>query len=144
MIAGRYRLDHPIGQGGMGEVWSGYDQRLDRRIAVKLMKQPLPLSPGGISGGPADALHVEQAQAAENARARFLREVQTTAALAHPGIPAVHDTGTDESTGDLFLVMQLLTGSELADLIAEYDYEDRPAPLAWAAAIGAQVATVLT
>ena len=40
MIAGRYRLDHPIGQGGMGEVWAGYDVRLDRRIAVKLMKQP--------------------------------------------------------------------------------------------------------
>jgi serine/threonine protein kinase len=143
MIAGRYRLDHPIGQGGMGEVWAGYDQRLDRRIAVKLMKQPLPLSPGGGPGGPADALRAEQAQAAENARARFLREVQTTAALAHPGIPAVHDTGTDESTGDLYLVMQLLTGAELADLIAEYDY-DHPPPLAWAAAIGAQVATVLT
>src|SRR6266487_355922 len=101
-------------------------------------------SPGGGPGGPADALRAEQAQAAENARARFLREVQTTAALAHPGIPAVHDTGTDESTGDLFLVMQLLAGAELADLIAEYDYQDRPPPLAWAAAIGAQVATVLT
>lgn len=144
MIAGRYRLDHPIGQGGMGEVWAGYDQRLDRRIAVKLMKQPLPPSLNSGPGGPTDALRAEQAQAAENARARFLREVQTTAALAHPGIPAVHDTGTDETTGDLYLVMQLLTGAELADLIAEYDYDDRPPPLAWAAAIGAQVATVLT
>lgn len=144
MIAGRYRLDHPIGQGGMGEVWAGYDQRLDRRVAVKLMKQPRPPSSNGVPGGPTDALRAEQAQAAENARARFLREVQTTAALAHPGIPAVHDTGTDETAGDLYLVMQLLTGAELADLIAEYDYEDRPLPLAWAAAIGAQVATVLT
>lgn len=144
MIAGRYRLDRPIGQGGMGEVWAGYDQRLDRRIAVKLMKQPPPPSPNGVPSGPADALRAEQAQAAENARARFLREVQTTAALAHPGIPAVHDTGTDETTGDLYLVMQLLIGAELADLIAEYDYDDSPPPLAWAAAIGAQVATVLT
>jgi serine/threonine protein kinase len=144
MIAGRYRLDHPIGQGGMGEVWAGYDQRLDRRIAVKLMKQPPPPSLNGVPGGPADSLRAERAQAVENARARFLREVQTTAALAHPGIPAVYDTGTDETTGDLYLVMQLLTGAELADLIAEYDYDDRPPPLAWAAAIGAQVATVLT
>jgi serine/threonine protein kinase len=144
MIAERYRLDHPVGQGGMGEVWAGYDQRLDRRVAVKLMKRPPPPAPDGARGGPVEALRAEQAQAAENARARFLREVRTTAALAHPGIPAVHDTGTDETTGDLYLVMQFLTGAELADLIAEYDYNDSPAPLAWAAAIGAQVATVLS
>src|SRR6185437_1667048 len=144
MIARRYRLDHPIGQGGMGEVWAGYDQRLDRRVAVKLMKRPpLPMS-SGAQGGPAEALRVELAQEAENATARFLREVRTTAALGHPGIPAVHDTGSDESTGDLYLVMQLLTGAELADLIAEYDYSDNATPLAWASAIGAQVATVLT
>jgi hypothetical protein len=33
VIVGRYQLDHPIGQGGMGEVWAGYDLRLDRRVA---------------------------------------------------------------------------------------------------------------
>jgi len=80
----------------------------------------------GAPGGPADALRAEQAQAAENARLRFLREVQTTAALAQPGIPAVYDTGADETTGDLYLVMQLLTGAELADLIAEHDYDGSP------------------
>ena len=144
VIADRYRLDRPIGQGGMGEVWVGYDMRLDRRIAVKLMKPPPVPQLRGAPGGPADALHAEQAQSAENARLRFLREVQTTAALAHPGIPAVHDTGADETTGDLYLVMQLLTGAELADLIAEHDYDSSPPPLAWAAAIAAQVAAVLT
>jgi len=144
VIAGRYRLDRPIGQGGMGEVWAGYDIRLDRRIAVKLMKPPPAPSPLGAPGGPAEALRAEQAQASENARLRFLREVQTTATLAHPGIPAVHDTGTDEATGDLYLVMQMLTGAELADLIAEHDYDASPPPLAWAAAIAAQVAAVLS
>jgi serine/threonine protein kinase len=144
VIVGRYRLDRPIGQGGMGEVWAGYDIRLDRRIAVKLMKPPPAPAPRGAPGGPAEALRAEQAEAAENARLRFLREVQTTAALAHPGIPAVHDTGTDEATGDLYLVMQLLTGAELADLIAEHDYDSSPPPLAWAAAIAAQVAAVLS
>jgi serine/threonine protein kinase len=144
VIADRYRLERPIGQGGMGEVWAGYDIRLDRRIAVKLMKPPPAPGPLGAPSGPAAALRAEQAQAAENARLRFLREVQTTAALAHPGIPAVHDTGTDEATGDLYVVMQLLTGAELADLIAEHDYEGSPPPLAWAAAIGAQVAAVLS
>ena len=144
VIAGRYRLDRPIGQGGMGEVWAGYDIRLDRRIAVKLMKPPPVPAPRGAPGGLAGAWRAEQAQAAENARLRFLREVQTTAALAHPGIPAVHDTGTDEVTGDLYLVMQLLTGAELADLIAEHDYGSSAPPLAWAAAIAAQVAAVLS
>ena len=144
VIAGRYRLDRPIGQGGMGEVWAGYDMRLDRRIAVKLMKPPHVPRLGGAPDGPAEALRAEQAQAAENARLRFLREVQTTAALAHPGIPAVHDTGTDDATGDLYLVMQLLSGAELADLIAEHDHDSSPPPLAWAAAVTAQVAAVLT
>ena len=97
----------------------------------------------GVPSGSVNSAREEEGRAAENARARFLREVKTTAALAHPGIPAVHDTGTDDNTGDLYLVMQLLAGAELADLIAEHDYADAPPSLAWAAAIAAQVATVL-
>ncbi len=146
VIAGRYRLDHPIGQGGMGEVWAGYDVRLDRRVAVKLMKQPgVPTSVSPGQAGPvADSLLAGQAATAENACQRFLREVRITAGLTHPGIPAVHDTGLDEATSDLYLVMQLLTGAELADLIAEHDYRDGAPPVGWAAAIGAQLAPVLT
>lgn len=131
VIAGRYRLDRPIGQGGMGEVWAGYDTRLDRRIAVKLMKQPTGLA-------------ASETEAAETARHRFLREVRTTAGLNHIGIPAVHDTGDDETTGELYLVMQLLRGAELHDLIGECDYRTAPPSVAWAAAIGAQIAAVLT
>jgi hypothetical protein len=56
----------------------------------------------------------------------------------------VHDTGVDESSGDLFLVMQLLRGAELHDLIGEADYVEAPPPVGWAAAIGAQIAAVLT
>ncbi|HEV8651355.1 MAG TPA: serine/threonine-protein kinase [Actinomycetes bacterium] len=146
VIAGRYQLDHPIGQGGMGEVWAGYDLRLDRRVAVKLMKQPSgsAIAPAGQAGAAADSVLAEQAAAAENARQRFLREVRITAGLAHPGIPAVHDTGIDEATGELFLVMQLLTGAELADLIAEHDYHENAPPVGWAAAVAAQLASVLT
>ncbi|MGN9895022.1 protein kinase domain-containing protein [Micromonospora sp. L31] len=131
VIAGRYRLDRPIGQGGMGEVWAGYDTRLDRRIAVKLMKQPT---------GPA----ASDPEATETARQRFLREVRTTAGLNHIGIPAVHDTGDDEESGELYLVMQLLRGAELHDLIGECDYSETPPSLAWVAAIGAQITAVLT
>ncbi|MEV0664261.1 protein kinase [Actinomadura luteofluorescens] len=130
MIAGRYRLDKPLGQGGMGEVWAGYDTVLDRRVAVKLMKQP---SPSG------SALMEDQ----EIARLRFLREVRTTAALDSLGIPAVHDAGQEPDTGELYVVMQLLAGAELADEISAHDYQDYPPSVAWAAAIGAQIAATL-
>lgn len=114
----------------MGEVWAGYDTVLDRRVAVKLMKQPSPSN---------SALLEDQ----KTARLRFLREVRTTAGLNSPGIPAVHDAGQEPDTGELYVVMQLLAGAELADEIGVQDYEDYPPSIGWAAAIGAQIAATL-
>src|SRR6266511_556312 len=131
--AGRYRLDHPIGRGGMAEVWSGYDTRLDRRVAVKLLPQP---SPDGLVG-------TEAAEEVRNRRLRFLREVRATAGLTIAGIPAVYDTGEDEANDQLYLVMQLLDGTELQILVDETDWDNEPLPICWAAAIGAQIAAVL-
>lgn len=125
-IAHRYRLHEPIGQGGMGEVWKGYDPVLDRRVAIKLMKEPHPLL-----GDP------------EVARKRFLREVKASASLSCLGIPAVHDAGEDPDSGQLYVVMELLSGAEVHDLIGEQDYQDHPPAIAWAAAIGAQCAATL-
>ncbi|MEV8394554.1 MULTISPECIES: serine/threonine-protein kinase [unclassified Streptomyces] len=136
VLAGRYRLHAPIGAGGMGEVWRGYDESLDRRVAVKMMlaEQTSPYSVR-------NAAHRE---ALETRRQRFLREVRTTAGLhEHPGIPAVYDTGIDEATGRLYVVMQLLKGREVQTLIDETEYDVEPLPVAWAAAIGAQVASAL-
>ncbi|GAB3652759.1 serine/threonine protein kinase PkaE [Actinocorallia lasiicapitis] len=113
-IAGRYRLDEPIGRGGMGEVWAATDQRLRRRVAVKL-----------ISGREAPD---------EQLSKRFVRECMITARLDHPGVPVVYDSGVDGER--LFLVMQLVQGVNL-------DYLDEPLPIGWAAAIGAQIAAVL-
>jgi len=141
IIAGRYRLDHPIGQGGMGEVWAGYDLRLDRRVAVKLLKQPA--IGAAVFGAISDSIRVDLEAAAETARLRFLREVRTTAGLTSPGIPAVHDAGEDEATGGLYLVMQLLQGAEVGIIIDETDYVHDPLPVSWVAAIGAQIAAVL-
>lgn len=137
-LAGRYRLHAPIGSGGMGEVWHAYDESLDRRVAVKMM---LAEQPSPYAAAVQNAAHHE---ALETRRRRFLREVRTTAGLhEHPGLPAVYDTGLDEATGRLYVVMQLLKGREVQTLIDETDYDSEPLPVAWAAAIGAQIASAL-
>ncbi|MGH3719349.1 MAG: protein kinase domain-containing protein [Pseudonocardiaceae bacterium] len=135
VIAGRYRLHAPIGAGGMGEVWRAYDERLDRRVAVKMMLAENPVAAGLQDDDFQESLRTRQA--------RFLREVRTTASLEHLGIPAVYDTGVDDATGRLFVVMQLLQGRELQTVINETDYADAPVPVSWAAAAGAQIASVL-
>ncbi len=121
VIDGRYELAAPLGSGGMGEVWSGYDKRLDRQVAVKLLRSStLPTSADG-----------------ETLTQRFVREARVTARLEHPGVPAVYDAGSEGD--DLYLVMQLVTGHDLSDIIAER----APLPIGWAAAVGAQVSGVL-
>ncbi|MGW4901241.1 protein kinase domain-containing protein [Streptomyces albidoflavus] len=135
VIAGRYRLHTPIGAGGMGEVWQAYDERLDRRVAVKMMLAESPV-PAGFQGAAFE-------ETLQTRRARFLREVQITAGIEHLGVPAVYDTGTDEASGRLFVVMQLLQGRELQTFIDETDYESETVPISWAAAVGAQIASVL-
>lgn len=120
-IAGRYELAGAIGRGGMGEVWAAYDTRLDRQVALKLLRPDL--LPAGTSG--------------RAVAARFVREARLTARLEHPGVPAVFDAGTDGN--QLYLVMQLIAGSDLGDVLAQRDR----LPLNWAVAIGAQIAAVL-
>lgn len=121
IVAGRYELTGPLGRGGMGEVWAGYDQRLDRPVAVKLLR-PSSFPPG--TDLPVLA-------------ARFSRESRLTARLEHRGVPAVFDAGTD--SGDLYLVMQLIAGHDLAAVIAERS----SLPVRWAVAIAAQITAVL-
>jgi serine/threonine protein kinase len=101
-LVGRYRLEGPLGQGGMGEVWQGVDLRMRRPVAVKI----LPLS------GAAD----------EAAMTRFRREAENAAALNHPGITTVHDIG-DHNDGGLrllFLVMELMRGRDLASVLKDH------------------------
>ncbi|TMR22764.1 serine/threonine-protein kinase [Actinomadura geliboluensis] len=99
-LAGRYRLEGPIGRGGMGEVWRGVDLRLRRPVAVKL----LPLN------GAADGAEV----------ARFRREAEIAATVNHPGITTVFDIDehTDGGLRLFFLVMELMHGRDLASVLA--------------------------
>ncbi|MET9226936.1 serine/threonine-protein kinase [Lentzea sp. NPDC003310] len=103
LLADRYRLTRRIAVGGMGEVWEAADDRLDRRVAVKVLKAEL-------SGDP-EFLH------------RFRVEARMTASLNHPGIASVHDYGETASIADgpedtAYLVMELVEGEPLATIIS--------------------------
>ncbi|MHA6801815.1 serine/threonine-protein kinase [Salinifilum ghardaiensis] len=103
LLADRYRLRHRIAVGGMGEVWQSVDVRLDRAVAVKVLKPEL--------CGDAEFLH------------RFRTEARTTAALNHPGIAAVHDYGETSAAEDgaedtAYLVMEMVEGEPLAAILA--------------------------
>ena len=140
LLAGRYRIDGLLGRGGMSEVYHGYDERLDRRVAIKVLRPP-----AQVPAAPDSPEAVEILDALERDRKRFLREIRVTAQLEHPGTPAVYDTGV-ETTPDgtrLWLVMQLLRGSTLEALLNQADYQSSPPSVAWAAAIAAQIAAVL-
>ncbi|WP_406148352.1 protein kinase domain-containing protein [Streptomyces sp. NBC_01012] len=125
VIAGRYQLATILGQGGMGQVWTAYDQRLDRRVAVKLLRPDRVAGPSG-------------SDATEELRRRFVRECRVTAQVDHPGLVAVHDAGSDGD--DLYLVMQYVEGANLADHLAEQN----PYPWPWAVSVAVQLCAVLS
>ncbi|MEA2476900.1 MAG: eukaryotic-like serine/threonine-protein kinase [Actinomycetota bacterium] len=118
LLADRYRLGNKIAVGGMGAVYEATDERLDREVAVKLLKEGLATDPRFVE--------------------RFRREARAAAALMHPNIAAVYDYGVDHDRH--FIVMELVRGRDLARLLNE---EGRLEP-ARAAAIGAQIASALS
>ena len=101
LVAGRYRLEHPVGEGGMGVVWRAVDERLDRVVAVKQLRVPTAVG----------SRHAEQA------RQRVLREARIAARLQHPNAVGVHDV-TDDANGPV-LVMEYLPSRSLSDVLAE-------------------------
>lgn len=95
ILAGRYRLDRRIGQGGMAEVWVAVDEQLDRRVAVKWLKSNLATD--------------------EVVAERFRREAIAVARLNHPNIVSVHDVF--EHDGRQAVVMQLVEGRSLRQVL---------------------------
>jgi serine/threonine protein kinase len=141
VLAGRYRIDGLLGRGGMSEVFHGYDERLDRQVAIKIFRQP-----GLVSAKPDSPEAAELIDSQRRDRTRFLREIRTTARLEHPGTPAVYDTGTEiaaDGSEQVWLVMQLLRGSTLEAVLDRADYSTAPPSVAWAVAIAAQIAAML-
>jgi serine/threonine protein kinase len=87
---GRFQLRERLGDGGFGQVFRAYDPRLDRDVAVKVLKQPNPT---------------------DRVMARFFREARAVARLDHPNIVAVHDAGFDG--GRCWVAYQLVGGRPL-------------------------------
>ncbi len=90
-IAGRYRLQHELGRGGMGVVWAAHQEDLGRDVALKILGASLEHDP--------------------RARARFEREARVASALDHPGAVRVFELG--ECEGRLFLAMERVWGAPL-------------------------------
>ena len=103
LLARRYRLGRRIAIGGMGEVWQADDTRLERQVAVKVLKPELSSDP--------------------EFRHRFHAEARMTASLNHPGIAAVHDYGEATEVPEhrdpdvAYLVMELVAGEPLAAIL---------------------------
>jgi eukaryotic-like serine/threonine-protein kinase len=112
----RYRVERPLGAGGMATVFLAHDLRHGREVAVKVLHADV----GGAVG-----------------RDRFLREIRLAAGLTHPHILPLHDSG--EADGLLFYVMPVMRGQTLRDLIAA----GAPLPLEQCLRIGADVADAL-
>jgi eukaryotic-like serine/threonine-protein kinase len=122
LIADRYRLRHVVGSGGMGIVWEAWDERLERRVALKQLHRQT-------AGSPA---------AAELANKRAMREARLTARLNHPHAVPVYDVV--EQQGQLWLIMQFIPSVTLAAVLEEVG----PLEPDEAAKVGAQVASALT
>jgi len=97
-LVGRYRLERRRGRGGMGAVYEALDTALERRVAVKVIRDDL----------------VGSVEAAE----RFRREARTAASFTHPNVVTVYDFGVAENQR-AFLVMELLEGCTLREELRE-------------------------
>ncbi|MBL4685758.1 MAG: tetratricopeptide repeat protein [Nannocystaceae bacterium] len=89
---GRFSLLEPIGRGGMGRVFSAYDPKLDRKVAVKVLR-----SDRGAGG------------------TRLLREARALAKLSHPNVVTVYEVGEIGEQGEVFIAMEFLAGGTLRD-----------------------------
>ncbi|MBK8264875.1 MAG: serine/threonine protein kinase [Nannocystis sp.] len=88
---GRYTILDRLGEGGMGVVYTAYDDQLDRKIAIKVMRS--------------------ESEEGEVGKARLMREAQAMARLAHPNIVTVHEVG--QVDGQVFVAMEYVRGQSL-------------------------------
>src|SRR6187455_270277 len=117
-LAGKYRIDARLNEGGMGTVYRGTHVLMDKTVAIKVLRPSL--------------------AADEKIVARFSREARAASRISHPNALSVTDFGEDES-GNVFLVMEFLSGKTLKQVIRD----DGPLPLARVVDITRQIGDAL-
>ena len=91
VLGERYQLQDPIGRGGMATIYRGRDMRMERVVAIKVLREVYSTDPKFVT--------------------RFQREAKAASALQHPNIVQVYDYG--QSDGSYFIVMELIEGADL-------------------------------
>ena len=104
---GRFVIEGELGRGGMGVVFAAHDPKLDRKVAIKVVRRGL-----AVGAGAAEALDD-----------RLVREARALARLAHPNVVTVFDVGEDER--DLYFAMELVAGRTLRAWLAESPRTER-------------------
>jgi serine/threonine-protein kinase len=117
-LAGKYRIDARLNEGGMGTVYRGTHVLMDKTVAIKVLRPSL--------------------AADEKIVARFSREARAASRISHPNALSVTDFGEDES-GHVFLVMEFLSGKTLKQVIRD----EGPLPLTRVVGITRQVGDAL-
>ncbi len=117
ILADRFEVGDPLGQGGMAVVHLGHDMRLHRDVAIKVLRADTP--------------------SRMRVRERLFREAGTIAQLVHPHIVSVYDVGEFEDA--VYVVMELLVGASVGDLLADGE----PFETVQALEIGCQMASAL-
>jgi tRNA A-37 threonylcarbamoyl transferase component Bud32 len=119
LIGGKFRIDSLLGAGGMGNVYRAEQLSLGKQVAVKILHHDLMTD--------------------ETVVKRFEREARSASRLDHPNLVRIIDFGRDPETGVLFIAMELLSGRDLGQVIAQ----DAPLPLHRIVRIMSQVLAAL-
>jgi len=103
---GRYVVLRSLGQGGMGTVYSAYDPDLDRKVAVKVVR--------------------EDVHRGQFVRARLLKEAKAMARISHPNVVHVYEVGEDRASphGQIFIAMEFVAGQDLVDWQQQHPVRD--------------------
>src|SRR5918994_2364364 len=118
VLAGKYRIDERLNEGGMGTVYRATHVLMEKTVAIKVLRPSL--------------------AADEKIVARFSREARAASRISHPNALSVTDFGEDES-GHVFIVMEFLSGKTLKQLIRD----EGPLPLQRVVDITRQIADAL-
>jgi serine/threonine protein kinase len=108
-VLGRFRIDGPLGSGGMGDVYRAYDPVLDRAVALKVVRSIASEASAGSS--PSSSDHGRPLR-------RVVREARAAAALSHPNTVTIFEVGvSDTDDGEVFIAMELLEGEDLRKVL---------------------------